>query len=344
MRIAYSCAGEGFGHAARMIALVPDLTDNHRVYLFVPPTVKTFVKTRLPKVPVLEIPCFTLTKRGNRIDYSRTLFNALRMALILRPTVRRLAQQLRMLHVDIVLSDFDPLLPWAARVAKIPIVQMNHPGIVQKYVSYEPQSWITSLLARYLEGPWDKRIHVSFFGGDVGPVLRKGLYRHIIRDDGFLAVNLKEDARAKILPILDSIPGLQYRLYPAPQADFDEGLATCSAVITGAGHQTLSEALCMGKPVLSIPQEGQFEQLLNARMLERSGRGTFCTVQTLPKELPRFLAHLDAYRIPRVLPRDFYVRDSRTRLLFLLNRYFETLTHHTVPEYEINDTPERMAL
>lgn len=344
MRIAYSCAGEGFGHAARMVALTPDLSEIHRLYLFVPPTVKSFVKTRLIDIPQFEIPCFTLAKQGNRIDYSRTFFRALRMLVHLIPTVRRLAQQLRRLRIDVVLSDFDPLLPWAARWANIPIVQMNHPGIVQKFVSWEAQSWITILLARLLEGPWDKRIHVSFFGGDIGPVIRKGLYNHVIRDEGFLAVNLKEDARSKILPILDGIPGLWYRLYPAPQADFDEGLASCTAVITGAGHQTLSEALCLGKPVLSIPQEGQYEQLLNARMLNHSGRGTFCTVQTLPQTLPRFLAHLDDYRLPRILPPYFRLRDSRDQLLSLLNRYFETLTRIPFLNHEEAENRQRMAL
>ncbi|WP_041396230.1 hypothetical protein [Gracilinema caldarium] len=69
-----------------------------------------------------------------------------------------------------------------------------------------------------------RKPYVSFFGGDIGPVLRKALLSKPVRDEGFLAVNLKVESRKEILPILDAIPGLRYRLYPAPGANFDEGL------------------------------------------------------------------------------------------------------------------------
>ena len=44
----------------------------------------------------------------------------------------RLADRLRSLRIDAVISDFDPFLPWAARIAGIPILQINHPGVVQR--------------------------------------------------------------------------------------------------------------------------------------------------------------------------------------------------------------------
>ncbi len=326
MRIAYSCAGEGFGHAARMAALHADLAARCRIDLYVPETVKRFVRSKLPEASISGLPCFELAKRGNRIDYRLTAFKALRLAAHLIPEVLRLSRVLRRRRTDVVLSDFDPFLPLAARLAGIPVVQMNHPGIVLRHLEADPRSWIAALSARFLEGPWDRRLIVSFYGGDVGPVLRKSLYRHRVRDEGFIAVNLKNEARAKILPILDATPGLRYKLYPSPGADFDEGLASCSAVITGAGHQTLSEALCLGKPVLALPQEGQFEQALNARMLERTGRGAACSVAELPCALPRFLSGLDQFRAPRILPAEFCLTDSRDELLRKLWECFGELT------------------
>lgn len=326
MRIAYSCAGEGFGHAARMTALYPDMAARHDMTLFVPASIDEFVRSRLPEARIHSVPCFDLVKRGNRINYSSTAFRALRLAKEFVPQVMRLARLLRKLRIQAVLSDFDPFLPFAARLAGIPIVQMNHPGIVLKYVEADPRSWIAALSARFLEGPRDARVIVSFFGGDVGPVLRKSLYRYRVRDEGFIAVNLKDDARVKVLPILDSMPGLRYKLYPAPGANFDDGLCGCSAVVTGAGHQTLSEALCLGKPVLALPQEGQFEQTLNARMLEQTGKGAYCSVKDLPTVLPRFLSRLHDYRAPRIQPAFFRLKDSRDRLLERLDEHFAVLT------------------
>jgi len=343
MRIAYSCAGEGFGHAARMAALYPDLAARYDLTLFAPEPVEGFVRGRLPGAPVRPIPCFVLAKRGNRIDYAATLFRALRLSRDALPAVLGLSRALRRGRFDAVLSDFEPFLPWAARLAGIPVVQMNHPGIVVKHVDADPRSWVAAAIARLMEGPWDRRIIVSFFGGDVGPVLRKSLYRHLVRDGGFLAVNLKDEARARVLPVLDAVPGLRYKLYPAPGADFDEGLASCTAVVTGAGHQTLSEALCLGKPVLALPQEGQAEQTLNARMLERSGRGTFCSVSELPSALPRFLSRLEEYRSPRIIPTGFTLRDSRDQLLAKLDAAFKSVFPRGLPAASPFAAPRRAA-
>ena len=54
---------------------------------------------------------------------------------------------------------------------------------------------------------------------------------------------------------------------------FLEDLVTARGVITGGGFSLLSEAVYLGKPVLSVPLRGQFEQLMNARYLEREGFG-----------------------------------------------------------------------
>ena len=48
---------------------------------------------------------------------------------------------------------------------------------------------------------------------------------------------------------------------------------TARGVVTGGGFSLLSEAVYLGKPVLSVPLRGQFEQLMNARYLEREGFG-----------------------------------------------------------------------
>ncbi|WP_304226058.1 glycosyltransferase family protein [Gracilinema caldarium] len=332
MRIAYSCAGEGFGHAGRMVALYDDMSFSHEVILYVPEPVKAFVAKKLaarqvsrpaspqPPVVIRSIPCFTFIKNKNRVEYIRTVFHSLRQVVHFYPAIQRLARQLKKDRIQAVLSDFEPYLPWAARLAGIPVIQMNHPGIIRRYVDMDPRTWVAALVATLMEGPWDKRLYVSFFGGDVGPVLRTELLSKPVRDEGFVAVNLKVESRKEILPLLNAVPGLVYRLYPAPGADFDEGLRNCTAVITNGGHQTLSEALALGKPVLSIPQRGQAEQELNARMLQASGRGLMVRkLEDLPNGLARFLGQLDSFRKPAVIPVGFRFKDSRLELIRRIN-------------------------
>jgi hypothetical protein len=51
---------------------------------------------------------------------------------------------------------------------------------------------------------------------------------------------------------------------PFGEARFIEDLRTARAVVAGGGFTLLSEAVFLHKPVLSVPVERQFEQVLNA--------------------------------------------------------------------------------
>jgi UDP:flavonoid glycosyltransferase YjiC (YdhE family) len=70
----------------------------------------------------------------------------------------------------------------------------------------------------------------------------------------------------------------------------------------------LSEALYLGLPVLAFPQAGQYEQLLNARMLERSGMGMSGTLGTAEADVRDFVSKLDEFPL--------HEPDPRIRFLF----------------------------
>jgi uncharacterized protein (TIGR00661 family) len=71
-------------------------------------------------------------------------------------------------------------------------------------------------------------------------------------------------------------------------------LLSARGVIAGGGFSLLSEAVYLGKPVLSVPLRGQFEQLMNARYLEREGFG-LCAPRIDHKILEGFLDRLDDF-------------------------------------------------
>jgi uncharacterized protein (TIGR00661 family) len=83
--------------------------------------------------------------------------------------------------------------------------------------------------------------------------------------------------------------------YRARSVDgFLADLVSARGVITGGGFSLLSEAVYLGKPVLSVPLHGQFEQLMNARYLEREGFG-MCAETIDAATLSAFLDELDGY-------------------------------------------------
>jgi hypothetical protein len=72
---------------------------------------------------------------------------------------------------------------------------------------------------------------------------------------------------------------------PFDEATFIADLASCRAVVATAGFTLMSEAISLDKPMLAVPIRGQFEQVLNARYLEREGYGA--TADDLNEEVLR---------------------------------------------------------
>lgn len=295
MVIAYSCAGEGFGHAARMAAMVPEISRRHSVHCFAPREAADYLRPRLPGVPMHWLPHFSFVKRGNRVMHLESLGEGLRLAARMPRRVAALAERLRKIRAEAVISDFDPFLAWAGRLRGLPVVQFNHPGIVQRYPAFSPRALAGIAATRLMEGPFDRRVWTSFFGGEVGPILRDGLRPERALRGDYLLVNLAERLRPRVLPALDRL-GLKYRVFPAPGGDYDQALLGCRALISTAGYQTASEALCLGKPLLLMPQDGQYEQELNARMAVLSGGAMACRIEEFAETLPAFLDSLASLR------------------------------------------------
>jgi len=68
----------------------------------------------------------------------------------------------------------------------------------------------------------------------------------------------------------EAYPNLTFR---PPGPHFVDDLASARAVVCTAGFTLLSEARYLGKPVLAVPNQGFFEQALNALYLRSTGAG-----------------------------------------------------------------------
>lgn len=129
----------------------------------------------------------------------------------------------------------------------------------------------------------------------VPPILRRDLLSILPADEGFLLVYLVNAGyMSDIVRWHEANPNVtihcftdasevrdlhkgHYRLdanlsfHSIDDRIFLEMLATCSAVATSAGFETVCEALLLGKPILMVPVEGHQEQLSNALDMSRQG-------------------------------------------------------------------------
>src|SRR5258708_33280558 len=77
---------------------------------------------------------------------------------------------------------------------------------------------------------------------------------------------------------------------PFGEEKFIDALASCKAVIAGGGFTLMGEAVFLHKPMLAVPLARQFEQVLNARYLEREGFGRWAESLDEAKTVLDFLA------------------------------------------------------
>jgi uncharacterized protein (TIGR00661 family) len=63
-----------------------------------------------------------------------------------------------------------------------------------------------------------------------------------------------------------------------------EYLKACDLIIARAGHGTITQAMCYGKPIILIPTPGHTEQLNNAKQAQDLGVAKILLQQELSKE------------------------------------------------------------
>jgi uncharacterized protein (TIGR00661 family) len=105
---------------------------------------------------------------------------------------------------------------------------------------------------------------------------------------------------------------------PFSDEGFVEDLRTARGVVANGGFTLLGEAVYLHRPVLSVPVGKQFEQVVNARYLEREGYG-MAAEEVTGQVLGSFLERLPDLR--RSL--DGYHQDGNVRTFAALQEKLE---------------------
>lgn len=103
----------------------------------------------------------------------------------------------------------------------------------------------------------------------------------------------------KIIDVAKNMKNKQFHLVAGPNAKksgkiknikFHETIknpldmmAKAAVIIAGGGHSTIMESACLGKPVISVPDQFHFEQEQNALKLETLGIGSKISYKTPPE-------------------------------------------------------------
>lgn len=298
MNIAISFSGEGLGHLTRMTALAKQLESQHTIIFYCPETVRPHIRSLFPQCKSFKIPLMALQKNGLKVNYISTSLKSIPTILSMPFVGLKLKKHLKKHKIEAVICDYEPFLTWGAKLAGIPIIAFNHQAMIDRHFHITISSVIAKFVNRLMIPFANKTIASSFYNGDVGPLLREEIVNTKATVGEHILVYLKPEAREIFTPIMDENPSINFITFPNPDANFISSLASAKAVICPAGHQLLSEALFFKKPIFTIPEQCQFEQELNAEMLENSGWGINANKKNVREKFTHFINTLDEYPHP----------------------------------------------
>ena len=287
MKIFYGVQGTGNGHITRARAIAPKLRQAGAEV--------TWMFTGRPRDDFFEMEVFgdfqwraglTFQTRQGQVEYVRTA---------LRNNLLRFVQDIRSLDLngyDRVVTDFEPVTAWAARLQGIPTVGIGHQYAFGLDIPTAGADFMgTQILKYFAPATVGLGVHWHHFNGPILPPIIETEEARGAMLPSKIIVYLPFEEIGDILRLLKPFTSHEFHVYnpggPVETAGktahiqvkglsrrgFQADFADCGGVICNAGFELPSESLHHGKKLLVKPLHRQMEQLSNALALEKLGLG-----------------------------------------------------------------------
>ena len=307
-RILYGVAGEGMGHAIRSRVLVDHLSRKHDVQVVVSGRAHDYLKAREhDRLGVKKIWGLTIVYEENTVRNLRTVLSNIRHGVMggVPHNVAAYFQLVEAFRPEVVVTDFETWSAIFARRHRLPCISVDNIQVVNRcqhpkeILRGKRQSYFVAKgLVKAKVGPCYHYLVSTFFYPKVAkprttlhpPAFRPEILAAQPEQGGHLVV-YQTSTSNEALPEILSRSGVECRIYglrrdlteelregnlryrPFSEATFVEDLRTARGVVSGGSFTLMSEAVFLHKPMLSVPVQRQFEQILNARWLEKLGYG-----------------------------------------------------------------------
>jgi uncharacterized protein (TIGR00661 family) len=280
MRVLYGVQGTGNGHITRARTMARALANSSLEveYLFSGRSSEDYFNME----PFGEFRCYrglTFGWANGQISYLKTIFNNNLIRFV------HDVKQLDLSAYDLVITDFEPITAWAARLQNRPSLGIGH-----QYAFHSPEvptaghSFIGEMLLRHF-APAQRTLgfHWHHFNSAILPPLIEPLEYPLDCDPDRILVYLPFERIQRVTDFLRPFNQVEFYIYcacseprdeghlhlrPFNRAAFQQDLAVCNGVVTNAGFGLLSEAIQAGKKLLVKPMQRQMEQLSNAAAID----------------------------------------------------------------------------
>jgi uncharacterized protein (TIGR00661 family) len=283
MRILYGIQGTGHGHISRAREILPLLSNNAEVDVLLS---GYNCKMSLENVRVLKKRGISLTYSNNgRVSLYETIRN-------LKPvTFLKDVNQLKPLSYDLVISDYEPISAWAAYKAEVPSLALSHQAAFMSDFSPRParQSlFAEQILKKFAPCKSALGFHFRRYDSFIEPpIIRTEILNLNPESGNHVTVYLPAFHHDKLIPHFKRVKNAEWHIFspscssvfkdanirinPVSNNGFLKSLETCRGVLTSGGFETCAEAMYLGKKLMVLPIQNQYEQLCNAAALHQMG-------------------------------------------------------------------------
>lgn len=342
MKVLYAIQGTGNGHISRSKEVIKHLVKKTDVDILVSERQHEInlgfdIKYKLSGLG------FVFGKKGG-IDYVNSIINVRPNKFISD------IYELPIEKYDIVISDFEPITSWACKLKKKPYVSLSHQAA---FISSKiPRPMKTNQLAEIIikwYAPVSIPIGLHFEKYDSfieTPIIREDIRNANLRNLGHYTVYLpsfdekylldhlkKVDTRWELFskhykenPYVDD----NVTVYPINNDKFVESLSTCEGILCNSGFETPSEALYLGKKIMSIPMKGQYEQECNAEALKKLG------IKVIDSINEDFTNHLEEWINSSFVYKADYKNNIETIVENILDNHFDNFSGSSSTDYPEN--------
>lgn len=322
-KVVFYCAcGEGMGHAIRTGVIVDRIKDDYDVYLFSSDRAYEYLNSKFDNV--YEIGGFNTVYINNKVNNLKTLANALkRNPTNMKVGYEKLYKKARELRPDVIVTDFEIYATVVSKLLNIPLISLDNIHMMtQTKIDYPKNHYAEMIKAKgvvktYVVKP---KVHIltSFFYPKIRPRKNAVLYPPIIREDilklepsegDHIIVYQTSKESVKLVKRLKSLKDERFIVYGFNKNEVDgnltfkefnedvfyDDLASSKAVICNGGFTFITEAICLKKPIYSVPAIGNFEQTLNGFYVGKLGYGEYHESMDVEK-IRAFLNRLPKYQ------------------------------------------------
>ncbi|MBR3213970.1 MAG: glycosyltransferase [Methanosphaera sp.] len=321
-RIFYSLCGEGLGHAIRSAVVIEFLiNEGYDLMVFASDRAYDYLNAKFENV--YYIGGFNTVYENNSVKNKKTFaYNMKDVPSDLKNNMSMMYKLARKFKPDIIVSDFEFYANLLSHMLRIPLISIDNMHVLTEARYSSPNKYLKdrifseAVVHAFIQKA-DRTLIYSYFYPElknegtkyVDPIIREEIINLKSTVGSHILVYQTSDSNRKLIELLKDNPDKKFIIYgfhkdlrddnllfrTFSETQLYEDFRSAECVITNGGFSFITEALQLEKPVLSIPVNKQFEQILNAIYIDRLGYGEHH--DTINQEiLDNFLDNTDKYR------------------------------------------------